>query len=100
MGISMEMVFNPDISKQAVEVIFSVKNRIIEHPELIFNGIPVARESSTKHLGIHLDNRLNFSKHIREAVLKASKGVNLLKYLSTFVDRKVLDMCYKRSTSS
>ena len=28
-------------------------------------------------------------------MLKASKGVNLLKYLSKFVDRKVLDMCYK-----
>ena len=89
------MVFNPDITKQAVEVIFSVKNKNPSHPELIFNGVPVARENCTKHLGVHLDSHLNFSKHIREAILKASKGINLLKYLSKFVDRKVLDMCYK-----
>ena len=90
-----KMVFNPDITKQAVEVIFSVKNKKPSHPELLFNGVPVAREDYTKHLGVHLDTRLNFSKHIREAILKASKGINLLKYLSKFVDRKVLDMCYK-----
>ena len=95
MGIPVENGFNPDITKQEVEVIFSVKIRKIEHPELTFNGIPVAREDSTKQPGLHLDNRLNFSKHIKEAVLKASKGVTLLKYLSNFVDRKVLDMCYK-----
>ena len=90
-----KMVFNPDIIKQAVEVIFSVKNKKPSHPELIFNGVPVARENCTKHLGVHLDSHRNFSKHIWEAILKASKGINLLKYLSKFVDRKVLDVCYK-----
>ena len=90
-----KMVFNPDITKQTVEVIFSVNNRKIEHPELTFNGIPVASEDSTQYIGLHLDNRLNFPKHIKEAVLKASKGVTLLKYLTNFVERNVLDMCYK-----
>ena len=89
------MLFNPDITKQAVEVIFSVKNIKPEHPELIFNEIHVAREEYTKHLGIYLNNRLSFSKHIREAVLKATKGVSLLKYLSKYVDRNVLDLSYK-----
>ena len=49
-----KMVFNPDITKQAVEVIFSVKNKKPSHPELIFNGEPVARENCTKHLRVHL----------------------------------------------
>ena len=40
------MVFNPDITKQDVEVIFSVKN----NPPLCFIfTIPVAREPFTKH---------------------------------------------------
>ena len=60
------MVFNPDITKQAIEVIFSCKKKKTDHPELIFNGIPVARESFTKHLGVYLDSKLNFSKHIKE----------------------------------
>ena len=90
-----KMVFNPDLTKQAIEVIFSVKKKKPEHPELLFNGIPVSREDHTKHLGIYLDSGLNFSKHIREAVMKATKGVSLLKYLSKYVSRKVLDLSYK-----
>ena len=80
------MVFNPGITKLVVEVIFSVKNKKPSHPELIFNGLPVAGENCTKHLGVHLDSHLNFSKHTREAIFKASKGINLLKYLSKYLD--------------
>ena len=90
-----KMIFNPDLTKQAVEVIFSVKINKPVHPELVFNDIPVSREDHTKHLGVYLDNRLNFSKHIREAINNALKGLSLLKYLSKYVSRKVLDMSYK-----
>ena len=94
-GYQWKMVFNPDITKQAVEVIFSVKKKKPFHPELNFNGIPVAREDYTKHLGLFLDSRLNFSKHITEAIRKATKGLSLMKYLSKYVSRKVLALCYK-----
>ena len=94
-GHQWKMVFNPDITKQAIEVIFSVKKKKPYHPELSFNGVPVAREDDTKHLGVHLDTRLNFSKHITEAIRNATKGLSLMKYLSKFVSRKVLDLCYK-----
>ena len=90
-----KMVFNPDLSKQATEVIFSCKNKKPDHPELTFNGIPIAREPYTKHLGVYLDSRLNFSKHIKEKILIAMKGLALLKFLSKFVDRNVLDLSYK-----
>ena len=90
-----KMLFNPDITKQAIEVIFSVKKTKTHHPALFFNGIPVSREANTKHLGVHLDCRLNFSKHIREAIIKATKGLSLLKFLSKYVSRKVLDLSYK-----
>ena len=90
-----KMVFNPDITKQAIEIIFSCKNKKTDHPELAFNGIPIAREPFTKHLGVYLDSRLNFVKHIKEQVLKAMKSVSLLKFLSKYVDRNVLDLSYK-----
>ena len=90
-----KMVFNPDLIKQAVEVIFSVKTKKTEHPDLVFNGIPVSREDHTKHLGVFLDTRLSFSKHIRESVNKATKGLSLSRYLSKYVSRKVLDLSYK-----
>lgn len=36
-----EMSFNPDISKQAQEIIFSRKNINVSHPLLYFNRTPV-----------------------------------------------------------
>ena len=83
------------MNKQAIEVIFSVKKKKPEHLNLLFNHIPVSREDHTKHLGVYLDSGLSFSKHVREAVMKATKGVSLLKYLSKYVSRKVLDLSYK-----
>ena len=57
-----KMVFNPDISKQAIEVIFSLKKKYPEHPDLVLTGVPVAMLEHTKHLGVYLDSGLNFSK--------------------------------------
>ena len=48
-----------------------------------------------KHLGVHLDSRLNFSKHIVESIRKATKGLSLMKFLSKYVSRGVLDLAYK-----
>ena len=69
-----KMRFNPDITKQAIEVIFTSKYKKLVHPPLDFNGVPVARECSTKHLGVILDERLTFREHIKEAIIKAKKG--------------------------
>ena len=46
-------------------------------------------------MGVYLDGGLTFSKHIREAVIKAAKGASLLEYLSKYLSRKVLDLSYK-----
>ena len=73
-----KMQFNPDITKQAMEVIFSWKRNKPDHPSLEFNGIPVARMESTKHLGIILDDKLSFKQHINEAIVKAKKGIVIM----------------------
>ena len=54
------MEFNPDNSKQAVEVVFSKKNNKSSIKPLTFNGIPVMAVDKTKHLGMLLDQRLSF----------------------------------------
>ena len=61
----------------ADEVVFSCKNKKPVHPELTFNGTPIARESFTQHIGVYLDSRLNFSKHIKG---KATKRLSLSFY--------------------
>ena len=94
-AVQWKMTFNPDLTKQAIEVVFSAKKNKLEHPNLSLNDIPVAKKDDTKHLGVYLDSALNFSKHVREAVLKAHKGLSLLRFLSRYVSRRVIDLCYK-----
>ena len=45
------MDFNPDPTKQATEVIFSRKNKPVNHPTLYFNNSPVTSAPFQKHLG-------------------------------------------------
>ena len=45
-----KMNFNPDLSKQAQEVIFSRKTVKVSHPSITFNTVPVARTAFQKHL--------------------------------------------------
>ena len=47
--------FNPDLKKQAQEVMFSRKSIAISHPPLVFNNNNVIQATSQKHLGIILD---------------------------------------------
>ena len=68
-----KMSFNPDVSKQAQEVIFSKRTQKLFHPTVLFNNIPVQRSTVQKHLGVYLDEKLNFNTHITEKIVKASK---------------------------
>ena len=58
-----KLLFNPDPSKQAQEVLFSIKMKTQIHPTISFNNIQVKRASHHKHLGILLDEKLNFKQH-------------------------------------
>ena len=84
------MLFNPDITKQAIEIVFSAKKNKINHPLLVFNNIPVARKESTKHLGLILDEKLSFAPHIKSQISKAMKGISILKFLSRYVSKDIL----------
>ena len=79
------MKFNPDITKQAIEVILSKKHTKGDHPPIEFNGVPVAKEDSTKHLGLIADSKLDFREHISAQIVKAKKGLALMKYIAKWV---------------
>ena len=64
------MEFNPDPSKQATEVLFSCKKFSPHHPQLIINGTAVANVNEQKHLGLILDSKLSFEKHLNEKIMK------------------------------
>ena len=67
-----KMIFNPELSKPAQEVIFSRKTNKINHPTTTFNTIPIVPTSYQKHLGLYLDEKLNFNHHINVKILKAN----------------------------
>ena len=90
-----KMEFNPDPSKQANEVLFSCKKSSPNHPPLVFNGNLVAKRSDQKHLGLLLDSRLSFEKHVNEKIIKAKKHIGLIKHLSKYLPLKTLDQMYK-----
>ena len=89
------MYFNPEVSKQAQKVAFSRKSHKPAHPPVLFNNVSVKRCSIQKHLGIHLDEKLNFNHHVKEKIAKANKGSGVIKKLSNTLSRDALLTIYK-----
>ena len=82
-----KMIFDPDLSKQAQNVIFSRKTFKINQPITTFNTIPVARTPYQKHLDLYPDEKLIFNHHINVKLSKAQKGIGIIKGLSHILPR-------------
>ena len=90
-----KMSFNPDPTKQAEEILFSHKLASPNHPPIYFNGIEVKRVSDHKHLGLTLDSKLSFVKHINEKISLARKGIGIIKHLASYLPLKSSEQIYK-----
>ena len=78
-AIQWKMSFNPDPSKQAQEVIFSRKRQNPNHDSTYFNHNLVNQVPFQKHLGMHLDAKLNFEKHLDNIMITVAKTIGLLR---------------------
>ena len=58
-----KMSFNPYSTKPTHEVVFVRKNNI-HYPPITFSNLLLKHVQSHKHLGLKLDPKLNFNKHI------------------------------------
>ena len=94
-ALRWKMSFNPDISKQAQEVIFSRKLKKTPHPPLMFNSNLVNKASSQKHLGIILDESLSFEEHLKTISVKTNKALYILRKLQNLLPRDALITLYK-----
>ena len=90
-----KMLFNPDPKKPAQEVLFSRKYQSQTHPTISLNNVQVERTTSQKHLGVILDEKLNFKQHVDSAISKINKGISLIKKLRYTLPRKSLITVYK-----
>ena len=84
------MSFNPDTSKQAQEVIFSCKIQKTCHSSIYCNNKSVKQVPSQKHLGLILDNKLNFQEHLKNILNKVNKTIGLLRKLQNILPRDPL----------
>ena len=66
-----KMIFNPDLNKQATELLFSCKKDSPNHPSLFFNESLVPKVKEQKHSGLTLDLKLSFESHVNEKIIKA-----------------------------
>ena len=89
------MSFNPDPTKQAVEVTFCKKKISVDHSPIFFNDVTATKVEEHKHLGIVLDIQLTFSSHIQSAINKARCGIGMLRFLSNNLPRQTLNELYK-----
>ena len=76
-----KMLFNPDPKKPAQEVLFSRKNQIQNQPTISLNNVEVERTTYQKHLGVILNEKLNFKEHVDSTISKVNKGISLIKKL-------------------
>ena len=90
-----KMIFNPDFSKQAQELMFSRETNKISHPTTTFNTVPVACKPCQKHLGLYLDEKLKFSHHINVKISREIRELDSFKRLSYILPRTSLITIYK-----
>ena len=89
------MLFNPDPSKPAQEVLLSRKKQVQIHPTITLNNIQVERGPYHKYLVLILDETLNFKQNIVSAISKVNKGISIIKTLRYSLPRKSLITIYR-----
>ena len=76
-------------------VIFSLKHNKQVHPPLFLSSNIVKDVESHTHLGLTLQSSMSWRKHIVRVFEKASKRLNMLKFVRFKVDRSILTSLYK-----
>ena len=83
------------MNKQTQVVPFSRKLNKPSHPKIVFNTVPVVCIDCQKHLGMYLDEALNFNLHIKEKMSKGMKGIGDIQKLNKTLLRHSLITIYK-----
>ena len=82
--------FNPNKTKSMI-----ISNKKSNHPPLYFDGQPIEEVDNHKHLGIILNNKLNWKDHVSNIVKSVSKLLDVMHKLHKDLDRKSLETIYQ-----
>ena len=78
------MIVNPD----KFQTMIITSNKEQNNTPVKINGVDITPESSVKLLGIEIDNKLNFEKHISTLCNKASNQLNAICRLQPYMGQK------------
>ena len=67
---------------------------------LKLNGITLKSEPHVTALGVIIDNRLNFSEHVRAICIKAARQLNALARISKYLDKSSRNIIYQSFVAS
>ena len=65
-------------------------SNLTESPTIKINQVPVEQVSTTKSLGVHIDQNLNWDFHIKEISKNIASGISAIKHIRNFVPREIL----------
>ena len=71
------------------------QHRFRLHLPLVFNNNNVIQATTHKHLGIILDTRLSFEKHLETVLYKINKTIGLIGKLQNLLPRTALITLHK-----
>ena len=72
---------------------YNLKNKISSNPILI-NNKPIPRTKHYSCLGVNMDERLSWEKHVDSICSKVSAGIGAMRRVKPFVPRTTLKMLY------
>ena len=89
------MRFNLDTNKQAQKVYFSRKTNKRDFQILSFNESNIEACSSQKHLGLTMNDKLNFDVRFQNKIRKSNKIIRVFKRLPVIVSLDAFLTLYK-----
>jgi hypothetical protein len=72
---------------------FNIKNKIAQNPILI-NNVPVPRTENYTCLGVDLDERFTWEKHIDNICAKVEAGIGIMRRMKPFVPVETVKLIY------
>ena len=88
------MELNPDQNSKLQNYCFPVR-KIFQTTHHFSSMELVEKVNEQNHLGLFLDSKLTFERHVNEKMIKAKYGIAIIKYISKFFPIKILDQMYK-----